>query len=159
MKRHGLESIVDIGCGSAYKLLTYLGDYETIGMEVPANVEALRRSFPERRWEVSEFSVKPDIRADVVICADVVEHLVDPDELLHYVKNIEHEYLVLSTPDRGLLYKPWQRGFFGPPTNQTHVREWTFREFHEYISLHFHIIDHRVTNLRQCTQMVTCARQ
>jgi hypothetical protein len=28
-----LQKIIDVGCGSGYKLVKYLGDYETIGFE------------------------------------------------------------------------------------------------------------------------------
>lgn len=156
MKKHKLESVVDIGCGSAYKLITYLGDYQTLGLELPVNVEMLLRKYPEREWQVSDFSVQPDIIADVVVCSDVIEHLLDPDELISYIKGITYKYLVLSTPTRNLMFKRWQRGFYGPPKYEGHIREWTFHEFHQYISKHFEVIDHRVTNLFQCTQMMIC---
>ncbi len=156
MKKYHLKSIVDIGCGSAYKLITYLGEYETLGLEVPFNVEMLQKRYPERQWHISDFSIKPNISADVVVCSDVIEHLVDPDELLNYIKGIRYKYLILSTPDRALKHKPWKRGYFGPPKNRAHVREWTYQEFAEYISMHFDVIDHRVTNLGQRTQMIIC---
>jgi len=155
MKKKKFKSIVDIGCGSGYKLVTYLGDYETLGLELPANVEILRKKYPERKWEVSDFSVT-DITTDIVICADVIEHLVNPDELLDYIKCISYKYLILSTPDRNLVYRPWHKGYYGPPKNQAHIREWNFKEFGEYISMHFNVIDQRVTNLGQCTQMIIC---
>ncbi len=156
MKKHGLRSVVDIGCGSGYKLVTYLGDYDTLGLELPVNVEKLQAKYPDKRWAVSDFSNKPDIVTDVVVCSDVIEHLVDPDELLNFIQGISFQYLVLSTPDRGLLYKPWQWRYYGPPKNRAHIREWTFKEFVHYLSSHFNVIDHRVTNLGQRTQMAIC---
>lgn len=156
MKKNNFKSIVDIGCGSAYKLLVYLGEYETLGLELPLNVNTLQKKYPDRKWQTCDFSVKPDITTDVVICADVIEHLVDPDKLLDYIKGINHNYLVISTPDRRLIYKPWRRGYYGPPGNRAHIREWTYKEFGEYISIHFEVVDHRVTNLRQYTQMIIC---
>lgn len=159
MKKNKFKSIVDIGCGSAYKLVTYLGEYETIGLELPVNVEKLQRKYPERRWNVSNFSAKPDMTTDVVVCSDVIEHLVDPDELLDYIKGISYKYLILSTPDRNLVYKPSDEGYYGPPRNEAHVREWNYKEFGEYISTHFNVIDHRVTNLGQFTQMIICKQK
>lgn len=156
MKKNNYKSIIDIGCGSAYKLITYLGDYQTLGLELPVNVEVLRKKYPERQWQVSDFSMKSVITTDVVICSDVIEHLVNPDELLEYIKNITYKYLVLSTPDRSLMYRPWHRHYYGPPRNMAHIREWSYKEFAKYISLHFGIIDHRVTNLSQYTQMIIC---
>ena len=106
---------------------------------------------------VSDVSAKPNITTDVIVCSDVIEHLVDPDELLDYIKAISYKYLILSTPDRDLVYKPSDEGCNGPPANEAHVREWNYQEFDEYISMHFNVIDHRVTNLGQCTQMIICS--
>ncbi|GJL64528.1 MAG: hypothetical protein NPIRA04_31820 [Nitrospirales bacterium] len=156
LKRHNLRSIVDIGCGSAYKLLTYFDDYETIGLELPVNVQVLKERYPNKQWQISDFTTNPSITTDVVICSDVIEHLVDPDELLAFIKRISYHYLVVSTPDRSLIYRPWQRGYWGPPNNKAHQREWNFDEFYKYLSAHFDVIDHRVTNLQQWTQMAIC---
>lgn len=156
MKKHQLQSVVDLGCGSGYKLVTYLGEYETLGLELPENVELLRKKYPDRNWDLSDFSVDPNIKSDLVICSDVIEHIVDPDDLLEYIKRMSFQYLVLSTPERGLLYRPWSRGNLGPPSNKAHIREWDFKELAEYIAQHFEIIDHRVTNLQQATQMIVC---
>jgi len=156
MTKHNLQTIVDIGCGSAYKLMTYLSDYNTLGLEVPANVQVLQEKYPDRKWQISDFKVHSSITTDVMICSDVIEHLVDPDELLEFIKGISYQYLILSTPDRNLIYRPWKKGYWGPPNNKAHQREWTFDEFRKYISAHFDVIDHRVTNLHQWTQMVIC---
>jgi hypothetical protein len=123
MKKYRLGSIVDVGCGSAYKPITYLGDYETIGLEVPTNVHALQEKYPDRDWRASDFTVRHGISADLVICSDVVEHLVDPDELMLFLQGISFTYLILSTPDRSLIYRPWQQGYWGPPHNKAHQRE------------------------------------
>jgi hypothetical protein len=156
MKKHKLKSIVDIGCGSAYKLITYLGDYETVGLELPVNVEWLRKNYPQRRWEKSNFSVSSNLKTDVVICADVIEHLLNPEELILYIKSISYKYLILSTPDRGLFRRPRLRDLYGPPRHKPHVREWNFKEFHNYISTHFIVVDHKVINLKDRTQMIIC---
>lgn len=155
-EKNNFKSVVDIGCGSAYKLVTYLGEYETLGLELPVNVELLRNKYPDKAWMVSDFSLTPDIKTDVIICSDVIEHLVDPDELLDYIKKISYKYLILSTPDRDLVYESSEEGYYGPPRNKAHVREWNFNEFAEYISRHFNVVDHRVNNLGQATQMIVC---
>jgi len=156
MKKHAWRSVIDIGCGSAYKLLTYLGDYETLGTELPGNVALLKERYPDRKWAVSDFSRRDLAPVDLIICSDVIEHLVDPDGLLEFVRYVPFKCMILSTPDRHLFYRPWHRGFWGPPKNEAHQREWTFREFNRYISMHFRVLDHRITNLRQATQMIVC---
>jgi hypothetical protein len=47
---HGFRSILDIGTGSAYKLLKYFRDEDTLGMDLPKTVAWLRRTYPDRRW-------------------------------------------------------------------------------------------------------------
>jgi len=156
MKKHKMTSVVDIGCGSAYKLLTYLKEYDTIGIEVAKTYEWLKAEYSQRKWLISDFHKTVNISADVAICADVIEHVTDPDELIEFIKGISFKYLILSTPDRHLLHRPWRRGFWGPPKNPTHQREWSFDEFERYVSMNFTVVDHRVTNLRQGTQMIIC---
>ena len=122
-------------------------------------MDNLEKKYPDRKWSTANFGDKWDLEQDVVICADVIEHLVDPDELIQFIKNLKFTFLVLSTPDRSLMYKRWQRGYYGPPRNPAHVREWTRYEFLKYISRHFDILDHQVTNLAQVTQMMICTKK
>lgn len=72
MKKFGLKSVLDIGCGSAYKLITYLGEYETVGLDLPDTVHVLRERYPEREWRLSDFAASQGVCADLVICADVI---------------------------------------------------------------------------------------
>lgn len=166
MIEEGLESVVDVGCGSGYKLIKHLGEFETAGVELAETVKYLKRTYPDRKWLAADLGESPpsDLRGDVVICADVIEHLVDPDRLITFLKALPFEYLFISTPDRRLAYrmfgKTWLRfmrpGYWGPPANPTHQREWTFREFGNYMRRHFDVIEHRITNTAQATQMVVC---
>jgi hypothetical protein len=156
MKKHGLKTVLDIGCGSAYKLLTYLGEYETTGLEMPKTHAWLVDQYPARKWLVSDFSAGKGLAADVIICADVIEHLVDPDQLVNFISEISFKYLVISTPNRDLLYRPWNIGYWGPPYNWSHMREWAYGEFREYLSQRFRVVDHRIPNFAQATQMIIC---
>ncbi|MDM7860140.1 methyltransferase domain-containing protein [Alteromonas sp. ASW11-36] len=159
MKTHGFKRIVDVGAGSGYKLIKYLGDYDTLGLELPVNVETLRKKYPEHNWQVSEFTTEHQFSADVVVCSDVIEHLVDPDDLLRFLQHQEFKYLILSTPDRDLVYPPDSPFQLGPPRNKAHQREWGFAEFRRYIDSAFDVIDHRVTNYHQATQMLICQKR
>lgn len=156
MKKNGFTKAVDFGCGSGFKLINYLGEFETIGYELIDNVVKLREKYPGRRWEESVFSDNLLIDADVIVCSDVIEHLVDPNELLRFFLNQKFHYIIFSTPDRNIV-----RGFedCGPPKNSAHVREWSYIEFRKYISDWFCIVDHRVTNIEQGTQMIVCRRK
>ena len=159
MKKYAFRKVVDLGCGSGYKLMHYLSDYKTTGLELKENLAYLRKKYPDRKWLKSDFFKNYKIKTDVLICSDVIEHLVDPDELLEYIKKISFKYLVLSTPDRSLIYDKEMKFNDGPPRNPAHVREWTYDEFAQYIGKHFDIIDHRVTNMQQGTQMIIAKKR
>lgn len=159
MKKYNLISVADFGCGSAYKLITYLGEYKTYGLELPVNLEFLKNRYPDRVWLDSSFDKNLDLHVDVLICSDVIEHLVDPNELLEYLQKVSFKFLVISTPDREIMYPKESLLQRGPPQNPSHQREWSYREFDQYISRYFKVIDHRVTNFHQATQMMICVKK
>lgn len=135
-------TVLDIGTGCGYKLIKYFGSRETLGTEVHPNYEYLLNQYPNRRWRYSDFS--KDYPYDIVICADVVEHIRDPDELMEFVRKVDPKYFVFSTPDRELLPE-WCRRPDGPPLNHRHFREWTEEEFVQYLEHWFpeYCIDHK----------------
>ena len=137
------QVIADVGCGSGFKLLKYFKNFKTIGFEIDPNISFLKATYPERQWYFSDFSMRDDLaQLDIVICADVVEHLIDPDQLLNWIRKLNFKYLVISTPDRDKLPPVQGRYPHGPPWNPHHIREWNFAEFEKYISQYFDIVDH-----------------
>jgi SAM-dependent methyltransferase len=155
MAMRGLRRVYDIGCGSGYKLVHYLGSFDTVGFDLPSTVKFLCQKYPTRRWEVCNFAEPPEA-PDLVVCADVIEHLPDPDTLVTFLRRMNAPHAILSTPDRDLLYRKSSPLRFGPPNNPSHCREWNFAEFARYVSGHFDIVDHFVTNREQTTQMIYC---
>jgi SAM-dependent methyltransferase len=138
-----LYKIIDVGCGSGYKLLKYFGEYDTLGLEMSSTYKFLREKYPFRKWEISDFNNPPKQEFDIVISIDVIEHLIDLDELITFLQAIKCDYIVLSTPDRKKL------SLFSHfrPTNIHHIREWSQLEFCEYVSSCFtirrsEVIDH-----------------
>ena len=149
---HGLTSVFDIGCGSGFKLVKYFASSATVGAEVSPTYEFLLHRYPDRRWIRSDFSVPFEEKVDLVIAADVVEHLHDPDALMRFIAAIDCRFVILSTTDRDLL-----GGGHGPPRNPCHVREWTSGEFRSYVASHFPILEHGISNPQQAAQVVICA--
>ena len=150
--RH-LTTVCDIGCGSAHKLLRYFRALETIGVDVPKTCEYLRTKYPDRLWVDWNCEIVPPMRVDLVIAADVIEHLVNPDELLKYIQKLQPKYAVISTPDRNLFRYACHNG---PPTNPAHIREWSFAEFDAYLSRFFEVEEHFISFPAQATQCALC---
>jgi 2-polyprenyl-3-methyl-5-hydroxy-6-metoxy-1,4-benzoquinol methylase len=137
--------ILDIGTGSGYKLINNFPDKDTLGIDVPKTVEWLKKQYPNKKWS-SDFS--PILGYELIIAADVVEHIPEPDSLLDLIENCKPKLVVLSTPDRDLL----KSGHGGPPKNKAHVREWTMPEFKNYIGSRFEVLEHYISNKKQATQ-------
>lgn len=149
--RYGLKSVIDVGCGSAYKLLKHFEDCTTIGADVEETCARLRKRYPNRQWATSDFADPNPPKADLVIASDVIEHLPDPDALLQYILRINPLFTVISTPDRNLYRNGTHNG---PPSNPTHLREWNMAEIHAYLSEFLHIDEHFYSCAPQTTQCV-----
>jgi hypothetical protein len=151
LSKHGLKSVLDIGTGSGYKLLKHFNEIQTLGIDLPTTVEFLRKKYPNKNWS-DEF--KPVLGYDLIIASDIIEHIPNPDILLNLIKESNPKMVILSTPERNLVYKNTQ---LGPPLNPCHCREWTKEEFYNYVSsFGFKIIKHIISNKNQGTQLMLC---
>ena len=150
---HNYSVILDYGCGSGYKLITNFENFKTIGIDLQPTVDFLKATYPDKQWD-TDYKIHQDV--DLFIASDVIEHLIDPDVLLEYIKQCNPKEIILSTPDRNLANINWSYNENGPTSNTAHAREWNFQEFESYISEHFDIISHVITNNSQCTQMIHC---
>lgn len=133
-RRAGLRRIVDVGCGSGGKLVPLQSEFDVIGIDCAPALELTRNQLPGATLIETdlEFGLPADLDPSlftgaVVVCADVIEHIVAPEALLDgLVRIAEHAAFVLvSTPDRDRA-----RGLLdvGPPGNPAHVREWSATE-------------------------------
>lgn len=156
MRAEKLRTVYDVGCGSGFKLVTYLGDFNSVGFDLEPTVSFLRKAYPDRVWRMADLQATDIPPADVVICSDVIEHVPDPNQMVQFIKRVTTKFAIISTPDRNLVYPPGSPFHWGPPGNACHVREWSFDEFAKYLSREFKIIDHRITNVPEGTQMALC---
>jgi len=139
-RKHELKGLLDIGCGSGEKLVRYAEDFRLIGVDVGPNIEATHKRYPNHAWfkvDLEHQEVPANSLSTMVICADVLEHLQNPDNLLRNILSIlqhdENNRAVLSTPNRDRYYG---EDHFGPPPNPCHVREWNMSEFLAMLTLH-----------------------
>ena len=158
-RNENVTTIYDVGCRSGYKLITYLGEYDTTGFEAAQSLEFLRRTYSDRKWTFAQFSDRSHPAADLVICSDVIEHVINPDELMGFLVSLARKWLVISTPDRGRAYSRLSRFQLGPPANWHHTREWTFSEFRRYVRQFVDIHEHIHPNRVQETQMVVAKKR
>jgi len=130
----GCDTLIDIGCGHARKLAPLHPEFKIIGVDYGPNIEHCRRTYPFGTWLEADFEQVsllpiPDrvLARSVVVCSDVIEHLVDPRNLLAELKAMlkAAPAVVLSTPDR---VRTWGAGHLGPSPNPSHVREWSLEE-------------------------------
>ena len=130
----GSRRVVDIGCGKAGKLRRLAEHHDITGVDIGINIEFCRKEHAFGRWiehDIESPDPLPlhdvDLNHVIVICADVIEHVVDPYRLLGKLKTCTDRgaLVLLSTPERDLV-----RGHAdpGPPQNPAHVREWAIAE-------------------------------
>jgi predicted TPR repeat methyltransferase len=141
--------VMDIGCGSGDKLAEFLSPLPTrvVGVDQESAIQIARERFPQVEWcsgDLDRDSLWDDLlqfRPELTICADVIEHLVDPVGLLARLHRlIDEGLLVLSTPDRSRLEN---RSALGPPGNPRHIHEWTMEELSSLVVANgFRIVDH-----------------
>jgi len=135
--KHGLGSVLDIGCGPALKLQSLIAPLcnDIVGLDDQRIVEYCRQHFDFGQFIACDIEHDPfpvQRTFDLIICADVIEHLVDPDKLLDAIRAAAtpDSWIVLSTPDRDILRG---KGCLRSP-KRMHVREWTSAEFAIYLT-------------------------
>lgn len=157
--RRGYDHITDFGCGSGYKLVKYFPPKSTIGVEVEPSLSYVRSKYAGREWR-SGHDISQSLRdAQMIISSDVIEHLPDPCDLLRNFVKSPAEFFVISTPALDLLAERSMSPRLGPPANPSHIREWTTREFRSLVAEYLDVVDHRITNIEQCTQMVLARKK
>ena len=136
LEEYNFNSVLDIGCGSGFKLVKYFNNCKTLGIDVPRTVEYLKQRYSDKFWtDVFE----PVQGYDFVICSDVVEHFEDSNVLMEMLQKCNAKLLVISTPDRDSRNISEHNG---PPSWEYHYREWNTQEFGQYVSLFFDVINH-----------------
>ncbi|HTL51252.1 MAG TPA: class I SAM-dependent methyltransferase [Planctomycetota bacterium] len=151
IRRHNFKSVLDIGCGLGVKLDKYIAPLTTdiTGVDGPHCVNHCRQTYLFGKWVTDDIECpvrRLDRTFDVILAADVIEHLLDPEKLIAYARELAHKdtVMLISTPDREKIYAPGTKPLNGPPENRTHVREWTGAELKGFLAkLDLEILDQR----------------
>ncbi len=147
--KNRLKSILDVGCGPATKLnQLFAENYEIYGVDQESIVHICREIHGRGIYLAEDFD-RPSYElrryintVDMIICADVIEHVDDPDKLLEYIRKFSspQTFVIISTPERNALAGEEAMS----PTNPFHIREWAFQELCDYLEhLGFKILEHK----------------
>lgn len=133
---HQLRSVLDLGCGTGLKLQEHIAPVcdDIVGIDQPAGVAAARRLGAPGIFHCADLDSPTctiDRTFDLIICSDVIEHLLDPDPMIALARRLSHprSIFLFSTPDRVRLRGRSCRA----STKAEHVREWAADEFLEYL--------------------------
>lgn len=136
LQRFEHPRVLDVGCGVATKLQQHIAPLgaRITGLDQPAAVATCRRL--ERTGEFIEINLeRPQVNLadpfDLVICADVLEHLQDPAPAMNLIRQAAGPAgrVLLSTPDRRR-----RRGRRCMQSDKPeHVREWSHAEFLRFV--------------------------
>jgi len=169
-ERCGARWIVDIGCGAAGKLRRFAATYRLMCIDHAAALALARDSlggatFVECDLEEGLAVIDEEILGSaVVICADVMEHLRNPEVLARALARVSGmaPFVLISTPDRDRA-----RGWLdcGPPANPSHVIEWSAAEFLRFLGdagfgdlhIHGHTVNTDLQRAKTTTLVVTGA--
>jgi len=138
-------TVLDIGCGDG--ALTYMfwkqnPNIKITGIEPEPVGRSLAKEMFRKKNASAAFlessTLVPDESQDIVICADVIEHVRDPEGLVAEISRILKPggRAVISTPVR-LTESPWDK---------EHVREFFPEEFHQLIEKYFTMLTHEFSS-------------
>lgn len=144
--REQFESLVDVGCGPGVKTALFFRDlskHVTL-VDQPSISDVVKTSFPSASFYAANIEnerLELHKKFDMVICSDVIEHLENPNTLMHSIRDAltVGGICILSTPDREI-----RRGASNIQSpNKEHVREWNKSELAAYLEFcGFRIISH-----------------
>lgn len=132
----GKSNLLDVGCGPPQKLSRLLaGNPIDVCLVDQASTATLAAHLlPNARFvgaNLENIDLDLGARFDAIICADVIEHLVNPDPCLTFIRRhlASDGLLFISTPERDVL-----RGSqcMDSP-HSMHVREWNREEFKAFL--------------------------
>ncbi len=130
-----VKSVIDIGCGGARKLRRFsMAGIPIIGYDAnhPKELPWLdQRKIDLDKIEGEDLTAGAEFPS-LIICADVIEHLLCPERLLVELIDlaIDGNIVMITTPDRELCHGSRHNG---PPPNLAHAREWKGDELLSFI--------------------------
>lgn len=148
MRTPTVASVLDVGSGPPKKLKSLLPNkplrlHLVDQPQTEAHATELLPNAAFTAANLEDIAIDLGERFDLVICADVIEHLLNPDPCLQFIRRhmSSNGVLVISTPERDILRGRDCRSCPHP----MHVREWNRHEFREFLqSRGWQVLDQRI---------------
>jgi hypothetical protein len=130
--RLNFQRVIDLGCGSGYKLMTNFFDKQTLGIDLQACHRFLQSTkWKGRDWQVFDPSWGLTRYLTWLSAPTSLSTYQTLTSFMHYIAEVlQPKVLVISTPERDQLCLGTHNG---PPKNIHHVREWNFAQFNAYV--------------------------
>jgi 2-polyprenyl-3-methyl-5-hydroxy-6-metoxy-1,4-benzoquinol methylase len=105
------DRVIDVGCGDI-RAWDCNPPLKYTGIDIsPLIIEQNREKYPGRKFIVANATVPQKITADIVICMNVLFHIIDDDDYTDILKNLKaysKKYIIIYTWNKN----PFQKGIF-----------------------------------------------
>ena len=136
-RQRRFTSVMDVGSGPGIKAKNFFsGDFKNIILiDQPNTEKKVKEILPKANFVAANLencNIDLDEMVELIVCADVLEHLFNPIPCIKFV--LDHltsdGVAIFSTPERDILRGP---NCLNSP-HPSHVREWNTKEFNELLS-------------------------
>jgi len=134
IQKYDLNSYLDIGCGYPSKIEEFIYPHtkDITGLDLPEVIDQTKE-VRFGTWKIADLEKGFNLerKFDLIVSADVIEHLHNPIKLLDSIKShcTDETYIIISTPDGNTTIKEENGG----PANGFHVQEWGTEEFVKFL--------------------------
>lgn len=148
IKKHNYQIGIDLGCGPGTKGKWFLEPNlsKLILIDQPNCKTVAQKTLPKSKFygvDLENLTLRLDNKVDIIVCADVIEHLANPIPTLVFCKDSIKNggLIILSTPERDVLRgKNCEKS-----PHPAHVREWNKGEFRLLLeSVGLKVIEHKL---------------
>lgn len=143
------DSLLEVGCGEGY-LLQLLSEWRPEARYFGIDLSERIFSREVRSLPTVELSVQTAYRLgfpknvfDLIVAAEILEHLEDPARALAEIKRVSNGYVILSVPREpiwramNMARLTYLRDFGNTPG---HLQHWSSRQFVSLVSEYFDIV-------------------
>ncbi len=139
-EKYSCEYIIEIGCGHALDLINLYPRFNVIGIDKKENIQFCQNQYSFGNWVAINLE-NPDIEQllrseilekSIIICANVIEHLFDPDPLVKTIAKLSEiaPAVLLTSVERDIVRKENNSQYL---KNANTVREWNQGELFNYL--------------------------